>query len=261
MEKIITKIDSRGVAKVTLNNPSKHNAFDDYMINQLSNAFTAIAENSDVRLMILASEGQSFSAGADLDWMKRMAAYSYEENLEDAKALAGMLKMLSEMPQPTIARVQGAAFGGALGLISCCDIAVAATTASFALSEVKIGLVPATISPYVIAAIGERYAKRYFMTAERFDGNTALQMSLVHETVEEQQLDKKIEQVVCSVLNNGPEAVAAAKQLISTVSGNTIDSSLIEHTCEVIAGIRVSAQGQEGLSAFLEKRQPNWLKD
>ena len=256
MEKIITKIDSRGVAKVTLNNPSKHNAFDDYMINQLCNAFTAIAENSDVRLMILASEGQSFSAGADLDWMKRMAAYSYEENLEDAKALAGMLKMLSEMPQPTIARVQGA-----LGLISCCDIAVAATTATFALSEVKIGLVPATISPYVIAAIGERYAKRYFMTAERFDSNTALQMSLVHETVEEQQLDKKIEQVVCSVLNNGPEAAAAAKQLISTASGKAIDSSLIEHTCEVIAGIRVSAQGQEGLSAFLEKRQPNWLKD
>ena len=261
MEKIVTEIDSRGVAKVTLNNPSKHNAFDDYMINQLCNAFTAIAENSDVRLMILASEGQSFSAGADLDWMKRMAAYSYEENLEDAKALAGMLKMLNEMPQPTIARVQGAAFGGALGLISCCDIAVAATTANFALSEVKIGLVPATISPYVIAAIGERYAKRYFMTAERFDGNTALQMSLVHETVEEQQLDKKIEQLVTSILSNGPEAVVAAKQLISKVSGEVIDSTLIEHTCEVIAGIRVSTQGQEGLSAFLGKRKPNWLKD
>ena len=261
MEKIVTEIDSRGVAKVTLNNPSKHNAFDDYMITQLSNAFTAIVENSDVRLMILASEGQSFSAGADLDWMKRMAAYSYEENLEDAKALAGMLKMLNEMPQPTIARVQGAAFGGALGLISCCDIAVAATTANFALSEVKIGLVPATISPYVIAAIGERYAKRYFMTAERFDGNTALQMSLVHETVEEQQLDKKIEQLVTSVLINGPEAVVAAKQLISKVSGEAIDSTLIGHTCEVIAGIRVSTQGQEGLSAFLDKRKPNWLKD
>jgi methylglutaconyl-CoA hydratase len=169
--------------------------------------------------------------------------------------------MLNEMPQPTIARVQGAAFGGALGLISCCDIAVAATTATFALSEVKIGLVPATISPYVIAAIGERYAKRYFMTAERFDGNTALQMSLVHETVEEQQLDKKIEQLVTSILSNGPEAVVAAKQLISKVSGEVIDSTLIEHTCEVIAGIRVSTQGQEGLSAFLGKRKPNWLKD
>ena len=172
-----------------------------------------------------------------------------------------MLQMLNEMPQPTIARVQGAAFGGALGLISCCDIAVAATTASFALSEVKIGLVPATISPYVIAAIGDRYAKRYFMTAERFDGNTALQMSLVHETVEEQQLDKKIEQLVTSILINGPEAVVAAKQLISKVSGEVIDSTLIEHTCEVIAGIRVSTQGQEGLSAFLDKRKPNWLKD
>ena len=261
MNKVITQIDSRGIAQVILNNPDKHNAFDDQMIIQLTNAFNALAANANVRIMLLKSEGKSFSAGADLEWMKRMASYSYQQNLNDAHALAAMLKALHQMPIPTIARVQGAAFGGAVGLISCCDIAVASSKASFALSEVKIGLVPSTISPYVIAAIGERHAKRYFMTAERFDANTALQISLVHEAVEEQFLDDKVEQLITAILSNGPEAVVAAKQLVFAVSGKAIDSSLIEHTCEVIAGIRVSAQGQEGLSAFLDKRKPHWLKD
>ena len=261
MNKVITQIDSRGVAQVTLNNPDKHNAFDDQMIIELTNAFNALAANANVRIMLLKSEGKSFSAGADLEWMKRMASYSYQQNLNDARALAAMLKALHQMPIPTIARVQGAAFGGAVGLISCCDIALASSNASFALSEVKIGLVPSTISPYVIAAIGERHAKRYFMTAERFDANTALQISLVHEAVEEQFLDDKVEQLITAILSNGPEAVVAAKQLVFAVSGKAIDSSLIEHTCEVIAGIRVSAQGQEGLSAFLDKRKPHWLKD
>ena len=261
MNKVITQINSRGIAQVILNNPDKHNAFDDQMIIQLTEAFHTVAANPDVRIMLLKSEGKSFSAGADLEWMKRMASYSYQQNLNDARALAAMLKALHQMPIPTIARVQGAAFGGAVGLISCCDIAVASSKASFALSEVKIGLVPSTISPYVIAAIGQRHAKRYFMTAERFDTNTALQISLVHETVEEQFLDDKVEQLITAILSNGPEAVVAAKQLVFAVSGKAIDSSLIEHTCEVIAGIRVSAQGQEGLSAFLDKRKPHWLKD
>ena len=261
MDKVITQIDSRGVAQVTLNNPDKHNAFDDQMIIELTNAFNALAANANVRIMLLKSEGKSFSAGADLDWMKRMASYSYQQNLNDARALAAMLKALHQMPIPTIARVQGAAFGGAVGLISCCDIALASSNASFALSEAKIGLVPSTISPYVIAAIGERHAKRYFMTAERFDANTALQIDLIHEAVQKQFLDDKVEQLITAILSNGPEAVAAAKQLVFAVSGKVIDSSLIEHTCEVIAGIRVSAQGQEGLSAFLDKRKPNWLKD
>ena len=261
MDKVTTQIDSRGVARVTLNNPDKHNAFDDQMIIELTNAFNALAANANVRIMLLKSEGKSFSAGADLDWMKRMASYSYQQNLNDARALAAMLKALHQMPIPTIARVQGATFGGAVGLISCCDIALASSNASFALSEVKIGLVPSTISPYVIAAIGERHAKRYFMTAERFDANTALQIELVHEAVEKSLLDDKVEQLVTAILSNGPEAVAVAKQLIFAVSGKPIDSKLIEHTCEVIAGIRVSAQGQEGLSAFLDKRKPNWLKD
>ncbi|MCS5594636.1 MAG: enoyl-CoA hydratase/isomerase family protein [Porticoccaceae bacterium] len=261
MDKVITQIDNRGVAQVTLNNPDKHNAFDDQMIIQLTDAFNSIAANPAVRIMLLTSDGESFSAGADLSWMKRMAGYSYQENLNDAHALAAMLKALHQIPIPTIVRVQGAAFGGAVGLISCCDIAVASSKASFALSEVKIGLVPSTISPYVIAAIGERQAKRYFMTAERFDANIALQIGLVHEAVDEQLLVDKVEQLVGAILSNGPEAVAAAKQLAFAVSGKTIDSTLIEHTCEVIAGIRVSGQGQEGLNAFLEKRKPNWLKD
>lgn len=261
MDKVITQIDSRGVAQVTLNNPDKHNAFDDQMIIELTNAFNALAANTNVRIMLLKSEGKSFSAGADLDWMKRMASYSYQQNLNDARALAAMLKALHQMPIPTIARVQGAAFGGAVGLVSCCDIALASSNASFALSEVKIGLVPSTISPYVIAAIGERHAKRYFMTAERFDANTAVQIELVHEAVEKSLLDDKVEQLVTAILSNGPEAVAVAKQLIFAVSGKPINSKLIEHTCEVIAGIRVSPQGQEGLSAFLDKRKPNWLKD
>jgi methylglutaconyl-CoA hydratase len=261
MDKVITQIDSRGVAQVTLNNPDKHNAFDDQMIIELTNAFNALAANANVRIMLLKSEGKSFSAGADLDWMKRMARYSYQQNLNDARALAAMLKALHQMPIPTIARVQGAAFGGAVGLISCCDIALASSNASFALSEVKIGLVPSTISPYVIDAIGESHAKRYFMTAERFDANTALQIDLIHEAVEKPLLDDKVEQLITAILSNGPEAVVAAKQLVFAVSGKVIDSSLIEHTCEVIAGIRVSAQGQEGLSAFLDKRKPNWLKD
>lgn len=261
MDKVITHIDSRGIARVTLNNPGKHNAFDDQMILQLTDAFNTIAANPSVRVMLLTSEGKSFSAGADLQWMKRMASYSYQQNLNDAQALAKMLSVLYKMPKPTIARVQGAAFGGAVGLISCCDIAVASSNASFALSEVKIGLIPATISPYVIAAIGERHAKRYFMTAERFDTNTAQQINLVHEVVDELVLDAKVEQLISTLLNNGPEAVTAAKQLVLSISGKTIDPPLIEHTCEVIAGIRVSTQGQEGLTAFLDKRKPNWLKD
>mgnify|MGYP000889048043 CR=1 FL=1 len=261
MEKIITEIDSRGVAKVTLNNPSKHNAFDDYMITQLSNAFTAIAENSDVRLMILASEGQSFSAGADLNWMKRMASFSHEENRQDARALANLLKVLNFMRKPTIARVQGAAFGGAVGLVSCCDMAIATDRASFSLSEVKIGLMPATISPYVVAAMGQRASRRYFATAERFSANEALRLGLVSQVVsDEGALDAAVHSLVDLLLANSPAAMAASKQLIFDVAGKAVNDALIDMTCQRIADIRVSAEGQEGLSAFLEKRSPNWIQ-
>jgi len=258
MRRVNTEIDSRGVARVTINNPEKRNAFDDQIIAQLTEAFTAIASNPDVRVMVLSSKGKNFSAGADLGWMQRMANYSYEENLRDANALALMLQTLNRMPQPTIARVQGAAFGGGIGLISCCDIAIATTSANFSLSEVKLGLVPATISPYVIAAIGERAARRYFITAETFDGHTAKQIGLINEVVDTEHLDTQVKQITDALMANGPAAIAAAKQLIFDISGKAMDQDIIDHTCKTISAIRVSDEAQEGLNAFLEKRKPHW---
>ncbi len=256
---VITQVDTRGIARVTLNRPEKHNAFDDAIIAELSAAFSSLAENPDVRAVVLASEGKSFSAGADLGWMRRMAQYDYADNLRDAEALAQMLKILYELPQPTIARVQGAAFGGAVGLVSCCDMAVANERASFSLSEVKIGLIPATISPYVIRAMGERACRRYFTTGERFDVEEAHRLGLVSEVAAGDTLDQALEQLLSSLLQNGPQAVRAAKALARDVSGRAIDGPLVADTCERIARIRVSDEGQEGLGAFLEKRSPRWV--
>lgn len=256
---VATDIDPRGVATVTLNRPDKHNAFDDGVIAELRAAFDGLAARDDVRVVVLASTGKSFSAGADLGWMKRMAQYDHAHNLADARLLAAMLKALHELPQPTIARVQGAAFGGAVGLVSCCDMAVAATRASFSLSEVKIGLIPATIGPYVIRAMGERAARRYFTTAERFSAAEAYRLGLVSELVDEEELDATVAGLVDSLLHNGPAAVRAAKQLVADLAGREITAGLVEDTCERIARIRVSAEGQEGLGAFLDKRQPGWV--
>jgi methylglutaconyl-CoA hydratase len=258
---VTTAIDSRGVATVTLNRPNKHNAFDDTIIAELREAFDALAQRDEVRVVILASNGKSFSAGADLGWMKRMAEYDFGHNLKDAELLAGMLKSLHELPQPTIARVQGAAFGGAVGLVSCCDMAVGSERASFSLSEVKIGLVPATISPYVIKAIGERASRRYFTTAERFGAGEAHRIGLLSEVVAEEKLDETVETLVGAILSNGPNAVRAAKDLVASVANREIDSALIEDTCVRIAHIRVSEEGQEGLGAFLGKRSPNWITE
>ena len=256
---VITEIDHRGVATVTLNRPEKHNAFDDAVIAELRESFDGLATREDVRVVVLASTGKNFSAGADLGWMKRMAEYDYAHNHQDAQLLAGMLKALHDLPQPTIARVQGAAFGGAVGLASCCDMAVASEGASFCLSEVKIGLAPATISPYVVKAMGERAARRYFTTAERFAATQGLALGLVSEVVAEDGLDAAVEKLVGALLQNGPEAVRAAKQLVVDVAGREITAQLIEDTCGRIAQMRISNEGQEGLGAFLQKRQPNWL--
>ena len=252
---------SNGVATVTLNRPEKHNAFDDLIIEQMTQAFEDVAADDSIRLMILAANGKHFSAGADLAWMKRMATYSYDENLVDARNLAKMLKTLNFLSKPTIARVQGAAFGGAVGLVSCCDIAIAAPQASFCLSEVKIGLIPATISPYVISSIGERAARRYFVTAERFNAEQALELGLVSEIVDESELDARITTLADAIKKNSPTAVIAAKKLAIDIGSTDINDRLIEDTCERIAQIRVSENGQEGLSAFLEKRAPSWLND
>ncbi len=258
---VCTTVNEKGVATITLNRPDKHNAFDEAIIAELRESFGALAKRDDVRVVVLASEGRNFSAGADLAWMKRMAGYDYGHNMKDAEALAGMLRALFELPQPTIARVQGAAFGGAVGLVSCCDMAIGSDSASFALSEVKIGLVPATISPYVIRAIGERAARRYFVTGERFDATQSLQLGLLSEVVPDAELDGALGQLVDAVLGNGPEAVRAAKDLVNCVAGQPITDELVEDTCARIAHIRVSPEGQEGLSAFLNKRSPSWKRD
>lgn len=253
--------DFRGVATVTLSRPHTHNAFDDCMVDELTSAFETTTANPSARVMILAAEGKTFSAGADLTWMKRMGEYSYKENLKDAKNLATMLKTLYEMPLPTIARIQGPAFGGALGLISCCDIAIAATKASFAFSEVKIGLIPATISPYIIDAMGSRAARRYFMTGEKLEAQQAVDLGLINEAVEETQLDNTIAQLINTLLENSPTAMHSAKQLVQDIRNRSINDELIKETCERIANIRRSKEGQEGLSAFLEKRKPHWRQD
>lgn len=250
-----------GIATVTLNRPAKHNAFDEHLIAHMTSAFREVEADDSVRLMVLAANGRNFSAGGDLDWMKRMAAFSYEDNLADARALAEMLRTLNFLSKPTIARIQGAAFGGAVGLISCCDIAVASDNASFCLSEVKIGLLPATISPYVIAAIGERAARRLFLSAERFDAQRAMQLGLVSEVCEFEQLDETLRSIAKLILANSPLAVSASKKLIGDISSQPISAELIEDTSQRIAKIRTSIEGQEGLSAFLEKRSPAWLNE
>jgi methylglutaconyl-CoA hydratase len=258
---VLFNVDRYGVATVTLNNPEKHNAFDDKIIAQLTIIFMGIAKRDDINVMILASTGKSFSAGADLGWMKRMASYSYEENLSDANALAHMLRALNFLPQTTIAQIQGAAFGGAVGLASCCDIVIASNKASFCLSEVKLGLIPATISPYVVNAIGQKASRRYFQTAERFFADKAQQLGLVDEIVSLDELENTVNNMVCKLLSNGPQAVRQAKQLALDVAYQEINHELLSITSERIASIRVSDEGQEGLTAFFEKRPASWIKE
>jgi methylglutaconyl-CoA hydratase len=250
--------DHQGVATLRLDRPDKRNAFDATMIADLTAACEKVAADPSLRVMVLAANGQHFCAGADLDWMQRMVDYDYEDNLRDARALAWLLELLNGMPQITIARVQGAAFGGAVGLLSCCDMAVATPDARFSLSEVKLGLIPATISPYVIAAIGARAARRYFTTAEVFDAATAHRLGLLSEIADVTALDDVISTLANTILGNGPMAVVAAKQLVAEVANQPVNAELIEQTCEHMAQIRVSAQGQEGMQAFVQKRSPNW---
>ena len=253
--------DARNTATITLNRPDKHNAFNEDFIAELNAALDDIRKDDQCRLMILRSSGRNFSAGADLDWMKRMAGYTRAENVRDANALAELLYKLNFLPVPTIARVQGAAMGGGCGLVSCCDIALAADNAVFAFSEVKLGLIPATISPYVIRAIGEKQARRYFLTAERFDANKSLEIGLVSGVMDESKLDEAVEKTIDLILANSSEAVKAAKQLVFDVIGKQVTRELLQQTSESIADIRASEEGKEGLSAFLEKRKPAWLKN
>jgi methylglutaconyl-CoA hydratase len=256
---LLLNVDKRGVATVTINRPDKHNAFDENLIAELAATFDKIGENSSVRLMVLASEGKNFSAGADLDWMVRMVDYDRDENIRDANALASMLRKLNYLSVPTIARVQGAAMGGGAGLVCCCDIAIASPRASFAFSEAKLGLIPATITPYVLQSIGAQAARRYFLTAERFDAKRAYDLGMVSEVVDETELDNKINELVEIILINSAEAVKAAKQMIFDIEGKPVTEAIMQMTSESIADIRASEEGKEGLCAFLEKRKPDWV--
>lgn len=248
-----------GIARVTLAQPAIRNAFSDAAIAEITAAFLQVGERADVRAVVLAAEGPAFCAGADLNWMRRMADYSRDENRVDAGLLAEMLRVIYECPKPTIARVQGDVYAGGMGLVACCDIAVAADTAGFCLSEVKIGLIPATISPYVIRAMGARAAHRYFLTGERFSAQEAHRIGYVHEVVDADGLDAVVDGWLKHLLSAGPAAVRACKRLVLDMAEREISEQLIAATVESIATIRASSEGKEGVQAFLNKRKPNWL--
>jgi methylglutaconyl-CoA hydratase len=258
MSNFLETVDARGIATLTLNCPERHNAFDDALIAELTAALRRLGADAGVRAVVLASSGRSFSAGADLAWMRRMAGHSLEDNLADAAGLAGLLHMLDRLPKPTVALVQGAAYGGGVGLVACCDIALAAEGASFCLSEVKLGLTPATISPYVVNAIGPRWARRLFQTAEVFDASRAREIGLVHEVVPADALAARSEAVMLALLQGAPGAQADAKDLVFLCEGRPVDAALSAETGRRIAQRRASAEGQEGIGAFLDKRAPAW---
>ncbi|RYZ10480.1 MAG: enoyl-CoA hydratase/isomerase family protein [Comamonadaceae bacterium] len=252
------KIDGP-VARIHLERPDTRNAFDDTVIGEITRAFTEAGAAAQVRAVVLAASGPAFCAGANLNWMRRMADYTREQNIADAGQLAAMLRSIAECPKPTIARVQGDVYAGGMGLVAACDMAVSVDTAMYCLSEVKIGLIPATISPYVIRAMGPRAAQRYFLTAERFDAAEAKRIGLVHEVVAADALDAQVDGLLKSLLGAGPQAVRACKQLLADVAGHEIDDALVARTVEGIADIRAGEEGREGVQAFLQKRKPSWL--
>ncbi|WP_288350650.1 enoyl-CoA hydratase/isomerase family protein [uncultured Thalassospira sp.] len=256
----ICEIAPNGVATITLNRPDIHNAFDDVLIADLTGKIETLDADPLVRVIILTGASKSFSAGADLNWMKRMAGYSHGENLADSRALAKLMKVLNFASKPTIALVNGAAFGGGVGLAACCDIVIASDRASFCLSEVKLGLIPAVISPYVVDAIGVNQARRYFLSAERFNAETAKQIGLVHEIVAGDELAARGDEMANILLANGPAAMHAAKDLIYAVANKPISDAVIDDTAHRIADQRTSDEGREGVGAFLEKRPANWSK-
>ena len=248
-----------GVATIWMNRPDVHNAFNAQLIADLTTACIALDTDDTVRAVVLAGRGKSFSAGADLSWMRRAAGAPVEAKLADARKLAGMLRTLAEMNKPTIARVHGAALGGGMGLASACDICIAGDKAVFATSEVKFGIIPSAISPYVIRAIGERQAYRYFQTAERINAARAAALGLAHEAVATDELDAKVKEVVEALLQGGPKSQAAAKDLIRAVANRPVSDAVVEDTARRIASLRVTPEAKEGLAAFLDKRPAAWI--
>jgi len=259
---VLLRHRSDGIAEVVLNRPDKRNAFDDVIIQQLITALENVDADNNVKVVILRSEGKHFSAGADLGWMRRMADNSRQENLDDSRELARLMNVLNHLSKPVIGLVQGAAFGGAVGLAACCDIVLATDKASFCLSEVKLGLIPAVISPYVVRAIGERQARRYFLSAEVFTATQAQEYGLVHIVCDDvEAMDARCNEMLQQLATNGPEAMKAAKDLVFAVSHKPISADVIDDTAQRIADIRVGAEGQEGLGAFLNKRKANWVPE
>ncbi len=252
-------IENGTVATVTLNRPGVRNAFNDEVIAELTAAFTQLGQDPQVRAIVLAASGSAFCAGADLNWMRRMADYTHAENLADAAQLAEMLRVIYTCPKPTVARIQGDVYAGGMGLVAACDMAVSVDTANYCLSEVKLGLYPATISPYVIRAMGARAAHRYFLTAERFDAAEALRIGFVHAVVSADQLENKVNELTQALASTSPNAVKECKTLLHEVAGKDINAALIAHTVQGIASIRASAEGKEGVQSFLHKRKPSWL--
>ncbi len=257
--KTITFEKKEEVVRVTLNRPEVHNAFNSEMIDELSRAFKRIKEDGKVRVAILTGAGKSFCAGADINWMREIINFSFDQNLEESLALAEVLHQIYMLPKPTVAMVNGTAIGGGTGFLSVCDIAVASEEARFGLSEVKIGLVPAAISPYVIRRIGEFRAREYFLTGERISAQKAMEIGLVNEVFPPSKLERRVEELVESLLSSGPEAVASCKELIQRVPRMSFEE-VKKYTAEMIARLRVSEEGQEGMAAFLEKRKPNWVR-
>jgi methylglutaconyl-CoA hydratase len=248
-----------GVARVTMNRPDIRNAFNEVMISELRQAFAAINADESVRVVVLTGEGKSFCAGADLHWMRKVVSYTYEQNYEDSLSLANLMREVYDCPRPVVGRINGAAIGGGTGLVAVCDIPVAADTAVFSFSEVKIGLVPACISPYVLKRVGERYGREYFLTGERLTADKALRCGLVNRVVTSDDLDAAVDEVVGNLLTSGPDALATCKRMVRMVGDMDLDAAG-PATAEMIARLRMSEEGQEGMAAFLERRKPAWVK-
>ncbi len=254
---VVTKKDREAVLRITFNRPEIHNAFNSEAILELTDAFDRVKADDSVRVVVLTGEGKSFCAGADINWLREIIRYSFDQNLEESLQLAEVLYKIYTLPKPTIAMVNGTAIGGGTGFLSVCDIAVAAEEAKFGLSEVKIGLVPATISPYVVRKIGESKAREYFLTGQRISAQKALEIGLINEVVPRKKLEERIEELIEQFLASGPEAIASCKELILNVPRMSLDD-VKEYTARLIANLRISEEGQEGMSAFLEKRKPRW---
>ena len=263
MHTLISNMDNRGILTLNMHRPEVHNAFDANMINELTAALAGAEENGQVRIVVITGSGSCFSAGADMNWMRSLVGASLEDNESDARRLAKLMRSLNYLSKPSIARINGAAFGGGVGLIAACDITIAVDNARFGLTEARLGLAPAVISPYVMRCIGENNARRYFLSGERFNARQAQRLGLIQQLVTPGQLDETVEEITGQLLKGGPTAVMQCKQLAFEIAGHNAESqkSMDEYTTKLIARLRISAEGQEGLAAFLEKRNPDWVDD